>query len=207
MSDSVKFIFKTLIKVPCIILGAFAVMNLFAFLFIYFKVLGLSYVVMQEVAENNYITTSQFNQINNYMEEINNIIMVENASLIIGVDSAGDPVWCNMDASNSNRMVKQPVTALDESSSKSAFTRTQYGASRVIGVHCNYTIVWPLDYNTANGDTDGVDGNSDNTEYNSVQTTYKQPDNMKKSVVGELLKVTIPIDIYFVIPGLKYYAR
>ena len=47
MSDEVKFIFKTLLKVPVIIVVSFLILNIFAFFFIYFKVLGLSYVVMQ----------------------------------------------------------------------------------------------------------------------------------------------------------------
>ena len=66
MSDSVKFIFMTLIKVPCIIFAAFFIFNIFAFFFIYFKVLGFSYVVMQEVVENNYINNSSVENRNNY---------------------------------------------------------------------------------------------------------------------------------------------
>lgn len=68
MSDSVKFIFKTLIKVPCYIMVAYFILNIFAFAHTYFKMLGLSYVVMQTAVENNYIPDTELNQLNNYIQ-------------------------------------------------------------------------------------------------------------------------------------------
>ena len=54
MTDGVKFIFKTLIKVPVYIVAAFGIFNIFAFCFIYFRLLGVSYVVQQTAIENTY---------------------------------------------------------------------------------------------------------------------------------------------------------
>lgn len=55
MEDGVKFIFKTLLKVPIIIFVCYLFFNIFTFAFTYFRALGISYVVMQTVVENNYI--------------------------------------------------------------------------------------------------------------------------------------------------------
>ena len=53
MAENVKFIFKTLIKVPIIIFVTYFIVNLFAFTVSYFRLLGVSYVVLQTAIENN----------------------------------------------------------------------------------------------------------------------------------------------------------
>lgn len=63
MSDSVKGIFKILIKVPVIIAVSYLIFNLFAFTVSYFKLLGVSYSVMQIAMENNYIPTNEIQTI------------------------------------------------------------------------------------------------------------------------------------------------
>ena len=87
MSDNVKFIFMTLIKVPCVIFVSFFIFNIFAFFFIYFKMLGFSYVVMQEVVENNYITATHRDQINLQFGEIDAIPLADNTNIIIGLST------------------------------------------------------------------------------------------------------------------------
>jgi hypothetical protein len=71
MEDEVKFIFKTLIKVPCIIFVAYLILNLLLFSYTYFKLLGMSYVVMQTCVENNYIPNSEFTDLLNYVDDLN----------------------------------------------------------------------------------------------------------------------------------------
>lgn len=63
MSDSVKGIFKILIKVPVIIAISYLIFNLFAFSVSYFKLLGVSYSVMQIAMENNYIPDNEIQTI------------------------------------------------------------------------------------------------------------------------------------------------
>ena len=75
MTDSVKFIFKTLIKVPIFIFVAFFILNIFSIAFIYFKMLGLSYVVMQTAVENNYLPDSEVSMILTYLNDISNGIV------------------------------------------------------------------------------------------------------------------------------------
>lgn len=67
MGDGVKTIFKTLIKVPIIILASYAVFNVFAFLLSYMKLLGVSYVALQTGVENNYIPPNEQSTLQYYM--------------------------------------------------------------------------------------------------------------------------------------------
>lgn len=86
MSESVKFIFKTIIKVPIIILVCYAVFNAFAFGLSYFKMLGLSYVAMQTAVENNYIPPTEGSTLNSYMTSMQSDIL-ENVSFTDGSDT------------------------------------------------------------------------------------------------------------------------
>ena len=70
MSDGVKFIFKTLLKVPIIILVTYAIFNAFAFSLSYFKILGFSYVAMQTAVENNYLPTQELNTLTTYLTDL-----------------------------------------------------------------------------------------------------------------------------------------
>ena len=224
MSDSVKFIFTTLIKVPCIIFGAFFIFNIFAFFFIYFKILGFSYVVMQEVVENNYLTSSQIDQLNAQFSAIDNIPLADNTNIIVGLsssatDSFGNkiPVMINKNRGNGrNTLVhtNSPNGSTTSVVGKSASSKTQYGTTKTVGVHCDYTIVWPLSYNNAmtstGTDGTGVSGLGASHKYNSMDTTYNgdvYENNMGSGDVTQRgFKVTIPLDIYYTVPGLKYYA-
>ena len=86
MNDSVKFIFKTLIKVPVIILVMYAIFNLFAFSFSYFKIMGFSYVAMQTAVENNYIPDTEMGTLQSYLNGLETY-MLEDATLT--VDTGG----------------------------------------------------------------------------------------------------------------------
>lgn len=80
MAENVKFIFKSLIKVPVIILVVYAVFNVFAFSLSYFKILGFSYVAMQTVVENNYIPEQERNTLDTYLNSMETS-MLENLTL------------------------------------------------------------------------------------------------------------------------------
>ena len=125
MSDDVKFIFQTLIKVPVIIFEIYLVFNVFCFMFIYFKTLGISYVVMQTVVENNYIPQSDMASLNGYISQLKAISFVKDQ------DKNGN---------------KTEIIVYDN-------TRTQYGATKECGVRVCYQFQWPLrpDQQTDNG--------------------------------------------------------
>lgn len=68
MSDTVKSVFKILIKVPIIIGVVFLVFDVFAFVTSYFRLLSVSYTIQNVVIENNYIPDSEANSINDYLD-------------------------------------------------------------------------------------------------------------------------------------------
>lgn len=118
MAENVKFIFKTLIKVPCIIMVSFFVFNAFAFGLTYFKLLGLSYVVMQTAVENNYIPATELDTLNNYLANISNTGVIDNARIVLS-----DP---------------------NNSSIKDATQKRQYGQPVTVGITAHYRFIWPL---------------------------------------------------------------
>ena len=70
MRDGIYFIFKTLIKVPCIILVSYLVFNVFAFGYSYLQVLNVFYTVNGIVMENNYIPNHQLATIEDQMARL-----------------------------------------------------------------------------------------------------------------------------------------
>ena len=89
MNESVKFMFKTLLKVPVFILVAYAIFNLFAFSFSYFKIMGFSYVAMQTAVENNYFPQTEYNTLTAYLNGLETA-MLENATLTIDTGNGGN---------------------------------------------------------------------------------------------------------------------
>lgn len=86
MGDSVKFIFKTLIKVPVIIMISFIVFNIFSWAISYFKLVGASYTIMQVGMENNFIPSAEESTINNYLSTLN-------SGVLTNVRIAGEPTY------------------------------------------------------------------------------------------------------------------
>lgn len=193
MSDSVKFIFKTLIKVPVIIAVAYGVFNIFAFCFIYFKMLGLSYVVMQTAVENNYLPQKELGTLYDYVHQMDeDIEMIENASIIVGIDEDGN--YLSMD----NDKDTSPEYDND------ARRKQQYGKQVTVGVTCDYIFIWPLDYRAADDGvaekTQGLDGNT-----GAVDTGFS-PDLMQEAAAnGSAIRSNNAIQITYTVPGLKYY--
>lgn len=80
MSDTVKFIFRIILKVPIIILVVYAVFNVMGFGLSYFKMLGLSYVALQTAVENNYIPPTEEATLTRYMQDDLQTDILENVS-------------------------------------------------------------------------------------------------------------------------------
>ena len=133
MQDDVKFIFKSLIKVPVIIFEVYFVFNIFCLMFIFFKTLGYSYVVMQTVVENNYVPAQEVKSLDAALGELRSIKFVDNNKTYIIVEDG-------------------KVTETDPTGGGKN-TRTQYGTTKKCGVTVTYKIQWPLrpDQQTDNG--------------------------------------------------------
>lgn len=198
MAENVKFIFKSLIKVPIFILVAFFIFNIFTFFFIYFKMLGISYVVMQTAVENNYLPQQELTTLNKYMKNLNKISYVENAHVVVDNDTSGATLY---NGSGSYLDEKGNAKAL-ASDGHNSVTRRQYGNYIVTGVYCKYRIIWPLQYVETMHDTNaGVAGTNSNNN-NTVETSSTTLANRRKDSKHAVL---IPIKLVYTIPGLKYY--
>lgn len=84
MSDSVKFIFKTLIKIPCIIVAIYFIANIFFFSLFYFKFLGISYSVMNTGMENNYIPPTELSMLKADIEKVDtDSALIQGAEIVL----------------------------------------------------------------------------------------------------------------------------
>lgn len=197
MSDEVKNIFKILIKVPLIILVAYLVLNAFAFAFVYFKLLGASYAVMQVAIENNYLPDREYQTLKKYVEDFDtNTEFLRNAHVITSSDS---------DATH--------ATPGNNTS------RKQYGATVVVGVSADYTMIWPLTYTQTIKEDSTVSENqrtNKNIEEGSVpginsgrSLEFKDDEQLKND--RDTAATTEDSDgnqmfrFVYTVPGLKYY--
>jgi hypothetical protein len=165
MSDGVKFVFKTLFKVPIFILAAYFLMNIFGLVTTYFKVQGVEYGLENIVTENNYISTSDLEKLMpqlwalgySYDEATSTwqkIAYVDEVGFVVQDPSTGDLVNVPLAspltssaaqaAQQATSDVNSVYTAATGNADRSPMTRTQYGTSKVIGYYAQYVIIWPL---------------------------------------------------------------
>lgn len=85
MSDGVKFIFKTLIKVPFIICVSFFIFNIFAFTVSYFRIVGASNTLQQAIMDNNYLVDSDEETFKKYCNNLSTKCLTD-IQLIIDTD-------------------------------------------------------------------------------------------------------------------------
>lgn len=178
MSDSVKFIFKTLTKIPIIIMVFYFVFNIFAFSFTYFRLLGLSYVVMQTAVENNFIPQEELITLQNYLDSISNTGVIDNVGLVLE-----DP---------------------DNPGIDDATVKRQYGMPVTVGVTAHYKFIWPLTPKDQLKNTDeefiGY-GSNQNSAFSGFADDKTLQDRRLEYEKNE----NNNINITYTIPGLKYY--
>lgn len=147
MNDSVKFIFRTLLKVPIIILVSYFIFNIFAFAFTYFRLLGFSYVAMQTVVENNFIPPEEAQTLQNYLDSLETSIV---SNLQVGCDT------------NTSNDAASGGAAMDLDGGENV--RVQYGTPVTVTVSARYTWVFPLVNTMATGPDDSA--HADGLQYN-----------------------------------------
>lgn len=180
MTDSVKFIFKSLIRVPLVIFFAYLILNAFTFCFTYFRMLGFSYVVMQTAVENNYLPESEYKQLEAYLNSISNTAFCENAYIVVnnstepGYDASIAPAHGDM------------------------YSRRQYGSTVRVGISFDFRMIWPLLPHEQTSDGKAVSGlsNEDITKLDSAQI-----DELREQKSKHWNTITIS----YTVPGLKYY--
>lgn len=187
MQDDVKFIFKSLIKVPVIIFEVYFVFNIFCLMFIFFKTLGYSYVVMQTVVENNYVPAQEVQSLGNALGELENISFVGDGNAYIVVD--GEAVTRSNPTGNGKN------------------NRTQYGTVKKCGVTVNYTIQWPLrpDEQTSDYKNGGIGARAVDGLNAGQSVSYASGQDMENRRNDHWHTVRLPITITYKVPGLQYY--
>lgn len=179
MNDSVKFIFKTLLKVPVIVVIVYVIFNVFSFAQAYFKVLGISYVIMQTAVENNYIPPDEYSQITQYLNSMETNML---NNFVLEVDTI-----------NVDTTVQRDTVGPFEN------TRVQYGSPVRVQISAHYNFLWPLDP-ASQTDTgvavDGLNGTAGNLL--SDQDLQDERDRIAANAQNN-------IHIEYVVPGLKYY--
>lgn len=225
MSDGVKFIFKTLFKVPIFILAAYLILNVLGLVTTYFKVQGVEYGLTNIVTENNYISRSDLTKLMpqlwalgyhydgttwtkiDYVDEIGFYIVGDDGSANwIAIDPP------NATGTNANSAAQNALTAVNNcftSLDKSPMNRTQYGHAKVIGFYANYAIIWPLTvYNDPSGGAFSS-GNAAVAGYNNGnwQTDNDPPVETSGGIfTGGQRRITVPISMNDTVVGIKYYS-
>lgn len=160
MNDSVKFIFKTLLRVPIIILVTYFIFNIFAFSFTYFRLLGLSYVVMQTAVENNFIPTEEADTLLNYIDSLETRLLTDlDIGCATGEEDIGDQHLSIRSGS--------PTSGLNK--------KVQYGTPITVRVYGNYTWIFPL-VNTGTDEEVEV-GGAEIDRGNVMGLTYNETDH------------------------------
>lgn len=180
MGDSVKFIFKTLIKVPVIICVSYLIFNIFAFTFSYFRLMGLSYVVLQTAVENNYIPydgslegDSEGSILLRYLNSLETQVLDKLT------------IACDTDVTNNTECI-----SIDDPTTNGENRRVQYGTPIKVTVSADYTFIFPLinPHRTNNTNSLYNEGN----QADAMELNYHEYE-------GNNIKIS------YTVPGLKYY--
>ena len=179
MSEALRFIFKTLIKIPFIIMFTYFIANIFFFSLFYFKFTGISYSVMNVAMENNYIPPSEFAILNDTIRKID-----EDSELIEGAHIVPD----------------KPNTNAND--------RVQYGTAITVGVEYRYRWLTPLmPQDTGQTPADLNSGSSivDDSTASEGNINMSQAEAQRR--IDELSRRSLnsPIRIVYKVPGLQYY--
>lgn len=206
MADSVKYIFKTLIKVPCIILVCYMILNAFMFVYSYFKVLGLSYVVMQTAVENNYLPNDQLAMLDDYAKSLAYNKSLAKGSVLSHCRVVPGKLTVTEAATGGWGDGNSPWTAgWEPKSDGSARIRHQYGASVTCGVVAKLDFIWPLDTREVldNPDDQYLGWNSTGTFGGFADDSALESRRADKGDGTSANRNNVVI--MFTVPGLKYY--
>jgi len=160
MSDGVKFVFKTLFKVPIIILVAYFFLNIMGLVTTYFKVQGMQYGLENIVTENNYISVNDLTKLmpqiwslgyhNNggtwerisYVAEVGILVQNESGDEFRIPLQAPDAAGTNANAAAID--LTDNVNACFADTNNSPMGKSQYGRAKMVGCYANYEVLWPL---------------------------------------------------------------
>lgn len=186
MADSVKNIFRLLVKVPIIIAVSYLIINIFAFTVSYFRLLGYSYIVMQTAMENNFLPATELQTLRDYGNSLETPLLDNVQITIVTGYSSGTPT---------------PGTLSND--------KKQYGTPVYVDVCGTYTWMLPdfrngATVNDMSGDSieyfrDGSVPASTSTISDSDYYTGSDGSRTKFALLNNMIRIS------YVVPGLKYY--
>ena len=177
MEDALKFIFKTLIKIPFIIMITYFIANLLLFSLFYFKFTGISYSVMNTGMENNFIPDYEYKIIVKTINDIeNSSVLIKDAKIVV-------------DSGNTRQQYGKPISI-----------GVEYKYRWLTPL-----MPWDLGQTPANyGSGSSVIDDSTASEGNFSSITAEEA-KRRIDVLSDR-SLTSPIRIVYKVPGLQYYA-
>lgn len=197
LEDGVKFIFKTLIKVPVIIFVSYLIFNLFSYTVAYFRLYSAAQVVNDVVMENNYIPSNMVQELKTYMDDnvSSNLLVLSNTSI------PGVTVETSKDGASYNN-------AIDTSGHGTG--RVQYGGTAKVTVQGRLIWLNPLTNSKEeylNNGVSGLDGTTTTTKNVTSELTARGFNGSSTGIIkrnGVTLENNIKFE--FTVPCMKYYA-
>ena len=172
MENGVTWIFRTLIKVPIIIMTSFVILNIFAFTVSYFRIVGASNTIQQVVMDNNFIPAHELETFNNYLASLETAYL-QDIKVVIDTD-VDDTTSTPSD---------NIAPYMDDDSLIISNHKRQYGNVADCGVTARYKFILPLQYpetleggqvvgygGTASGAAGGVRGDVDTLRGDTAAT-------------------------------------
>lgn len=138
MDDSVRTIFKALIKVPCIIMVAFLMLNVFAYAVSYFRIVSATNTIQQAVMENNFLTKDDTDTFVKYLSTMETAYL-NNFEIHIDNETSSAKE-CIIPVTKYMTIGSSAVKDADQNS------RVQYGTPVNVSVTANYKFIMPLVY-------------------------------------------------------------
>lgn len=203
MSDGVKFIFKTLIKVPIIILISYFIFNIFSYTVAYFRLYSAAQMINSIVMENGYLPgdetdeTTLLGQVKKYMDDnvSSNLLIPVGGNVCPGVTIETNGKSTSGSVADGNNV------------------RVQYGGEAKVTVSGH--LVWLMPLVNVKGEylKDGVNGisTSDGTAYTGViadaeaereRRGFKDGNDASSGVTNNKSNITFT----YTVPCLKYYS-
>lgn len=196
MVDSVKFIFRTLLRVPIIIAVVYLCLNVFSFTVNYIRLYSLSQVAINTAMENNYIPQNEFEALLGYADTLTNPIM-NRVDIMVGTD-AGDVTGTRRSDGTVNGI---PFTQ---------WQRGQYGQEVTVSVTGSFLWLLPIPWVNNNefawmDRTEGMGGGPPSV-VNDAAAMQAELD--RRGLGNPETAVGWPrqnITFTYTVPGLKYY--
>lgn len=192
--NSVASVFKTLVKVPIVIVVSYLILNIFAFALSYFRILGASYSLQQIIMENNYLPEQEAKSFQVYLKSLETDFLTNITPVVHNIDEpTAYPGWGR---DSDGKIIRTGLTNGVWGSNK----RVQYGNTTICGIVSDFRALFPWRYDQLT-EAGGVEGY--NVEDNDITNAgFKTDEELKR----DRLYSTAKIDIVHPVIGLQYYT-